>query len=70
MNTPNAIDCMDKALATFRERNKQYGSSYTEHGKVMEALMPGGFHPKTVEDHNRFCVLNQIVVKLLQIENY
>ena len=32
------IECMEKALETFKERNKIYGDNYHQHGKVMMAL--------------------------------
>jgi len=58
------IDCIEDALKTFKERNKEYGDNYIQHGSVMKALFPNGIELKTVEDYNRFGVINMIVAKL------
>ena len=58
------IDCMEAALNTFRERNKTYGDNYLQHGEVMTALFPDGIKLNSVEDWNRFGVINMIVAKL------
>jgi hypothetical protein len=58
------IDCLEEALFTFKERNKQYGDNYLTHGKVMTALFPDGIKLETVEDWNRFGIVNMIVAKL------
>ena len=58
------IDCLEDALHTFKQRNKQYGDNYLTHGQVMTALFPDGVQLKTVEDYNRFGVINMIVAEL------
>ena len=58
------IDCLEEALETFKQRNKQYGDNYLTHGKVMTALFPNGIQLQTVEDWNRFGIVNMIVAKL------
>ena len=58
------IDCMEKALETFKERNKVYGDNYHQHGKVMTALFPEGVSLSTIEDYNRFGIVNMLVAKL------
>ena len=63
-----ATDCMEKALATFKERNVQYGDSYTRHGEVMHKLFPTPLVLKGdgVDAFNRLGVLNMIVSKLVR----
>jgi len=58
------IDCLEEALLTFKERNKQYGDNYLTHGQVMTSLFPKGVQLQTVEDWNRFGIVNMIVAKL------
>jgi hypothetical protein len=58
------IECMEEALITFKERNKEYGDNYLNHGKVMAALFPNGLELKTVKDYNRFGIINMQVAKL------
>ena len=58
------IDCLEDALHTFKQRNKQYGDNYLTHGQVMTALFPDGVQLKTVEDWNRFGIVNMIVAKM------
>jgi hypothetical protein len=58
------VDCIEEALGTFKERNKSYGDNYLTHGRVMTALFPDGIELKTVEDWNRFGIINMIVAKM------
>jgi hypothetical protein len=58
------IDCIEAALNTFKQRNKQYGDNYLQHGQVMTALFPNGVQLQTVEDWNRFGIFNMMVAKL------
>lgn len=58
------IKCMQKALDTFRERNKVYGDNYHQHGRVMMALFKEGVNLQTIEDYNRFGIVNMMVAKL------
>ena len=64
LKNKHPIDCIEDALRTFKQRNKQYGDNYLTHGKVMTALFPNGIQLKTVEDWNRFGIVNMIVAKL------
>ena len=58
------IECMEEALLTFKERNKEYGDNYLNHGKVMMALFPNGVDLKTQKDYNRFGIINMMVAKM------
>lgn len=58
------IECLEEALRTFKERNKQYGDNYLTHGQVMTVLFPKGVKLETVEDWNRFGIVNMVVAKL------
>jgi len=57
-------DCIAEALETFRERNQSYGDNYLQHGKIMTVLFPNGIELKTVEDWNRFGIINMIIAKM------
>ena len=59
-----AIENLEKALETYRERNKLYGDNYKHFGEVMCALFPKGLRLYTTHDWNRFGVLIQIISKL------
>ena len=61
---PNAGERLNSASMTYVQRNKQYGNSYKMHGKVIEALFPKGIRLDSVEDHNRYAIINTIVGKL------
>lgn len=61
-----AIDCMIKALETFKQRANVYGDSYTRHGKVMAELFPEGIKLESIDDFNRFGILNMQVSKLIR----
>ena len=63
MKKKTPLDCMDEAFKTFKQRNKEYGDNYLNHGKVMQALFPNGVKLETVEDYNRFGILNMMVAK-------
>ena len=58
------VDCMEEAFETFKTRNKEYGDNYLNHGRVMMALFPKGVNLKTIEDYNRFGIINMLVAKL------
>jgi len=55
---------MEKAIATHESRNATYNNSFEEHGRIMVALFPDGITLSSVDDFNRFGVLNMIVSKL------
>lgn len=56
---------------TYEERNAMYGDNYRQHGKVMMVLFPGGVTLCSVDDFNRFGVLNAKVAKLTRyVQNW
>lgn len=61
-----AIDCLENALTTIRERGAVYKDSYLVHGDVMKAIFPDGVQLKTAEDFARWGVLNMQVSKLVR----
>lgn len=61
-----AYECIMAAGKTFKERAAVYGDSYTRHGEVMIALFPDGLKLNTVEDFNRFGILNMQISKLIR----
>ena len=61
-----ANECMRAALNTFEERARVYGDSYTRHGEVMKALFPNGIKIETVDDFNRFGILNMQISKIIR----
>ena len=62
-----ATQNMKEALKTYSERNLTYGDTYKNHGNVMKALYPKGITLRTVDEFNRFGVLNMIVSKLTRL---
>lgn len=60
----NAAELIAQAQKTFAERNKTYGSSYLRHGRVMKELYPDGVKLETIDDFNRFGVINMLVSKM------
>lgn len=62
-------------LAEIRKsKNEEYmdkdrESNYHKHGKVMFALFPNGIELKSVEDFNRYAILDMIVGKLTRYSN-
>ncbi len=55
----------------FKERAAVYGENYLKHGLVLQALFPNGFRLQSVNDHNRFGLLTQVVAKLTRYcENF
>lgn len=61
-----ANECMRNALNTFEERAKVYGDSYTRHGFVMKVLFPNGIKLNSIEDFNRFGILNMQISKIIR----
>ena len=39
MKKKTPLDCMGEAFKTFKERNKEYGDNYLNHGKVILCLI-------------------------------
>lgn len=61
-----ANECIRAALKTFEERAAVYGDSYNRHGEVMKALFPHGIDLKSVDDFNRFGILNMQISKIIR----
>lgn len=64
-----AAELLAAKAALYAERNKLYGDNYKRHGLVMAALFPNGVTLHTVEDHNRFGLITQIISKLTRYTN-
>lgn len=62
MNSADQI--LKECSGLFKQRHKLYGDNYKRHGEVMKALFPNGIALKTIEDHNRFGILTQMVAKM------
>jgi|TARA_A100001011_G_C14019199_1_gene718701 hypothetical protein len=69
MARKTAIDFLEKALKTYKERNKTYGDNYFKFGRVMKELFPDGITLTTEADFNRFGCLVQIVSKISRYAN-
>lgn len=52
------------AAKIFEERNPIYGDNFIQHGTVVQALFPEGVKLRSLNDHNRFGLITQIVAKL------
>lgn len=61
---PNVVDMLLESARTFDERNREYGDSYKEYGKLLFSLFPGGVILKTESDFNRWGVFNMILAKI------
>lgn len=57
-------EMLRESADTYEQRNKLYGNSYKEHGKIMMALFPNGVTLESEDDHNRWGVFNMMVSKL------
>ncbi|MCK5025182.1 MAG: hypothetical protein KAS15_01225, partial [Nanoarchaeota archaeon] len=57
-------DLLHKAAELFEERDRAYGSSYKQFGKVVLAFFPDGITLKTEDDFTRWGVLNMIFSKM------
>ena len=69
MARKTAIDFLEKALKTYKERNKTYGDNYFKFGRVIKELFPDGITLTTEADFNRFGCLVQIVSKISRYAN-
>jgi len=58
------IEILEKAAATFKDRNGQYGSAYIKQGDVLAAMFPDGLTLKTPDDFRRFCLFAMIIGKM------
>lgn len=57
-------DQLKEAAELFEEKNKEYGSSYKEFGKIMLAYFPDGVVLKTKKDFTRWGMLNIMMSKI------
>lgn len=64
-----ANDYLREAAEIYEARNKVYGDNYKLVGKVMEGLFPDGVQLNSVDDYNRFHLLELAVVKLTRYCN-
>lgn len=62
----HTVESLEKALATYRERNAVYKDSFKRWGGVLRALFPDGVRLKTEDDYNRFTCLGHVVDKLVR----
>ena len=62
-NSVDAGDILERLSELFRKKNKGYGATYLTQGQIMTALFPDGVILKTVEDFNRFYVVDEMVMK-------
>lgn len=60
----STLDNLKAAIATFEERNAVYGSTWKRHGAVLAALYPAGISLVSPEEHVRFHIINQLVLKI------
>lgn len=57
-------DLLQKAADLFEERDKAYGSSYKQFGRIVLAFFPDGITLKTEDDFTRWGLLNMIFSKM------
>jgi hypothetical protein len=60
----DAADVLARLSSLFTKKNDGYGPTYLTQGGIMTVLFPDGYALKTAEDHNRFYVIGEIVMKL------
>jgi hypothetical protein len=60
----NALELIQKAAETYKERNAVYGDSYIRHGKIMAEIFPNGVVLQTENDFARFSIFNLMIAKL------
>lgn len=60
---------LEKAAATYRQRNKLYGDNYKHFGEVMKGLFPNGLTINSVGDWNRLGIIVMVVSKLGRYTN-
>jgi hypothetical protein len=63
-NNHHAISNMERALSTYRDRNRVYGNNYKRFGIIMHSLYPKGVDFSTPEQWNRFGIILQMISKL------
>lgn len=60
----HTIHNIQRALDTYRTRNRVYGNNYKRFGEIMMALYPNGVCLNTVHQWNRFGIILQKISKL------
>lgn len=65
-----AIERLETALATYRERNAHYKDSFSRWGPVFRALFPNGIRIETEDDWNRIVCLGHIIDKLVRYTTF
>jgi hypothetical protein len=63
-NNHHAISNMERALKTYRDRNRVYGNNYKRFGVIMHALYPDGVTINDAHQWNRFGIILQKISKL------
>ena len=56
-------DILKEAAVVFENKNKEYGNSYKDFGKIMMAYFPNGLELKSEKDFTRFTMLNIMISK-------
>jgi hypothetical protein len=64
LDNHHAISNMERALETYRKRNKVYGNNYKRFGSIMHSLYPNGVKLNTEHQWNRFGIILQLISKL------
>lgn len=66
-----AINNLEAALGTFKERNEKYGNSYLTFGNVMASLFPHGLNIAAgdIASLNRLGIYVQIISKCCRYAN-
>lgn len=62
----HAIELLQTALETYKERNARYKDSFSRWGPVFQALFPDGIQIQTADDWNRITCLGHIIDKLVR----
>ena len=64
-----ALDFLEEAIKTYKDRNKVYGKNYYRFGQVLKVLFPEGIFLQTGGDFNRYGGISAIVGKLCRYAN-
>ena len=58
---------LKEAADVFKEKEKEYGSAYLRHGKIMSEFFPDGIYLNTAEDFLEYNNFEMLVAKLNRI---
>ncbi len=61
-----AVTELEDGAKTYFERNKIYGESYKQKGKIMEILFPDGLTLKTADEFNRYSMMGAVIGKMIR----